>query len=225
MKKGIRRILTVLFALCLLGIFTAAGMNLAVVKAAEDRIRTEEDVLAGEWDCVLVLGAGVRADGSPSDMLRDRVQVGLELYHRQAAPKLLMSGDHGRKGYDEVGCMLSLALEDGVPAADVFLDHAGFSTYESLVRAKEVFGAERIVIVTQKYHLYRALYIAGKLGLDAVGVPADLHTYGGQSMRDVREVAARAKDVLAVWLGAEPTYLGEAIPLSGDGRVTQEQPD
>lgn len=222
MKKRIRRLLTFMLALCLLGIFAAVGMNLAVVKTAADRIRTMDRIPAGEWDCILVLGAGVRPDGSPSDMLNDRVQVGLELYHRQAAPKLLMSGDHGQKDYDEVACMLSLALDDGVPAADVFLDHAGFSTYESIVRAKEVFGAERIVIVTQEYHLYRALYIAEKLGLEALGVSADLRSYAGQSLRDVREIVARSKDVLAVWLGAEPAYLGDPVDLTGDGTVTQE---
>ena len=222
MKKRSRWILTAVLGICLLGILAAVGMNLMVVKRAEDRIYAEDSIPIGEWDCILVLGAGVRPDGSPSDMLRDRVQVGLELYHRQAAPKLLMSGDHGQKDYDEVTCMLSLAREDGVPAADVFLDHAGFSTYESIVRAKEVFGAERIVIVTQEYHLYRALYIAEKLGLEAVGVSADLRSYAGQSLRDVREIAARAKDVLAVWLGVKPTFLGDPVDLTGDGTVTQE---
>ena len=118
--------------------------------------------------------------------------------------------------------MLSLALEDGVPAEDVFLDHAGFSTYESIVRAKKVFGAQRIVIVTQKYHLHRALYIADALGMEAVGIPADLRSYAGQSMRDLREVIARAKDTLTVFIGVSPTYLGDTIDLSGDGTVTQE---
>ena len=212
--------------LCILGILGAAAalaVNLYVVKSTEDRILSPEMLSEGDLrDCVLILGAGVRPDGSPSDMLYDRVKTGLTAYHGGAAPKLLMSGDHGREEYNEVGCMLTLALEDVVPAEDVFLDHAGFSTYESLVRAKEVFGADSVVIVTQEYHLYRALYIAGKLGMDAVGVSADLRPYAGQAMRDVREVAARVKDVLTVWLGAEPTYLGEAIDLTGDGTITQE---
>ena len=207
--------------LMLLGILTAAVLNLYVIRTTADRIFASQ-VPEGGADCILILGAGVRADGSPSDMLSDRVQTGLSLYRSGAAPKLLMSGDHGRTDYDEVACMLSLALEDGVPAEDVFLDHAGFSTYESIVRAKEVFGAERIVIVTQEYHLYRALYIAEKLGLEALGVSADLRSYAGQSLRDVREIVARSKDVLAVWLGAEPAYLGDPVDLTGDGTVTQE---
>lgn len=222
MKKWCRRILTGVLILGILGGLAALGASLYVVKTTEERIVAPEAVPVENWDCVLVLGAGVRPDGSPSDMLYDRVRTGLDLYHGGSAPKLLMSGDHGRAEYDEVGCMLGLALEDGVPAADVFLDHAGFSTYESLVRAKEVFGADSLVIVTQKYHLHRALYIAEALGIDAVGVSADLRGYAGQFMRDIREIIARGKDVLAVWIGVEPTYLGDAIDLSGDGTVTQE---
>ena len=206
----------------ILGGLAALLASLYVVKTTEAQILTPDAAVTGEWDCVLVLGAGVRPDGSPSDMLYDRVRTGLDLYHGGAAPKLLMSGDHGRSEYDEVGCMLGLALEDGVAAANVFLDHAGFSTYESLIRAKEVFGAESLVIVTQKYHLHRALYIAEALGMDAVGVSADRRGYAGQFMRDIREIIARGKDVLSVWFGAEPAYLGDAVDLSGDGTVTQE---
>lgn len=222
MKKWCRRILTGVFVLGILGGLTALGASLYVVKTTEERILAPGSVPAEDWDCVLVLGAGVRPDGSPSDMLYDRVRTGLDLYHEAVVPKVLMSGDHGRDEYDEVGCMLGLALEDGIPAEDIFLDHAGFSTYESLVRAKEVFGADSMVIVTQEYHLHRALYIAASLGIRAVGVPADLRRYAGQFMRDVREVIARGKDVLSVWIGAEPMYLGDAIDLSGDGTVTQE---
>lgn len=221
-KKWCRRIVGGLGILCILGILAVAGINIVMIRGMKDRIVTADAVPAEDWDCVLVLGAGVRPDGSPSDMLYDRVRTGLDLYHTGVSPKLLMSGDHGRDHYDEVGCMLALALEDGVPAADVFLDHAGFSTYESIVRAKEVFGAEKMVIVTQEYHLYRALFIADALGMDAVGVSADLRTYAGQSMRDLREMAARVKDVFSIWLGAQPTYLGDAVDLSGDGTVTQE---
>ncbi|MBE6616007.1 MAG: SanA protein [Ruminococcaceae bacterium] len=222
MKKWCRRILFLGVILGILGGLAALGISMYMVGSTEGQILLSGRELEGEWDCVLVLGAGVRPDGSPSDMLYDRVQTGLAVYRNGGVPKLLMSGDHGRQEYDEVACMLELALADGVPAEDIFLDHAGFSTYESLVRAKEVFGAERIVIVTQKYHLHRALYIARELDLEAVGVSADLRTYAGQSMRDLREIAARVKDIFSVRLGTSPTYLGEFIDLSGDGTITQE---
>ncbi len=155
-------------------------------------------------------------------MLADRVETGLEAYFAGLAPVLLMSGDHGSEGYDEVGCMLGLAVEATVPVEDVFLDHAGFSTYESVLRAKEVFGVRSMVIVTQGYHLPRALYMAEKLGIDAVGIAADRRSYAGQFMRDIRETIARGKDMLGVWIGVEPTFLGDKISLDGDGRVTQE---
>ena len=141
---------------------------------------------------------------------------------RGAAPKIIMSGDHGRKNYNEVGTMKQYAVEAGVPSSDVFMDHAGFSTYETVYRAKEIFGAKRVIIVTQKYHLYRALYIAKSLGLDAVGVDSDLETYRGQLKRDVREVLARCKDFATSIIKPKPTYLGEAVPVSGDGDITND---
>jgi vancomycin permeability regulator SanA len=212
-------------ALAALGMLCAAVLgacNLWMVHSTTPVIYTLDNAKGLEGDCILVLGCGLRRDGYPSQMLCDRLDVAIEAYWMGLAPKLLMSGDHGRAEYDEVNAMKDYVMAKGVPSEDIFMDHAGFSTYESLVRAKEVFGADSLVIVTQEYHLYRALYIAEKLGMEAVGVPADLRSYRGQLMRDVREAAARAKDVLAVWSGAEPAYLGDTINLSGDGTVTQE---
>jgi len=153
-------------------------------------------------------------------MLEDRLLRGVELYQLGAAPKLLMSGDHGRQEYDEVATMKQFAMDAGVPSEDVFKDHAGFSTYESIYRAKEIFGADRVIIVTQQYHLYRALYIAQQLDVEAYGVHCDYRTYVGQGMRDVREILARAKDFAMTVMKPEPTYLGEKIPVSGDGNAT-----
>ena len=173
-----------------------------------------------EADCILVLGCGVREDGQPSLMLRDRLDKGLALYQAGAAPKLLMSGDHSRSDYDEVNTMKDYAMAAGVPSADVFMDHAGFSTYESMYRARDVFRAEKIIIVSQGYHLYRAVYDARALGLEAWGVPAEEIRYLGQFMRDVREILARNKDFFYCIFQPEPTFLGEAIPVFGDGDQT-----
>ena len=155
-------------------------------------------------------------------MLRDRLVRGVELYELGAAPKLLMSGDHGRKDYDEVNTMKSYAIGEGIPSSDVFMDHAGFSTYESMYRAKEVFAADKIIIVSQKYHLYRALYIADKLGLEAYGVAADGDNYGGQTYREIREILARVKDAVYTVFKPKPTYLGDVIPVSGNGDLTND---
>ena len=174
-------------------------------------------------DCILVLGAGVKNNERPSDMLNDRLETGIELYNQKVSDKILMSGDHGRKDYDEVNVMKNFAINKGVPSEDVFMDHAGFSTYESMYRAKEVFEADKIVIVSQKYHLYRAIYIARSLGLEAYGVPSDVREYRGQRYRDFREVIARVKDFFNVIIKPEPTYLGEAIPVSGNGDLTNDK--
>ncbi len=212
-----------LFVLCLAAIcaLAVALTNLRVVAVGKSMMISEADAAALDGvDCIVVLGCQVKADGSLSDMLHDRLDRAIELYRAGAAPKLLMSGDHGTKYYDEVGAMKNYAISCGVPGEDIFTDHAGFSTYETVYRAKEVFRAEKVVIVTQEYHLYRALYIAKRLGLEAYGVPSDQHIYGGQRARDVREILARTKDFAMCIFKPKPTYLGEAIPVSGNGDLT-----
>lgn len=212
-------ILIVILGLCLL-----FGIDFYVRSSTKDRIISPEDVSSvSDADCILVLGAGIRTDGSPSPMLQDRLNTGIELYQNGAAPKLLMSGDHGRKKYNEVQTMKDIALDQGVPSEDVFMDHAGFSTYDSLYRARDVFQARKVIIVTQKYHLYRALYIARSLGLDAWGISADTRRYRGQSQRDFREILARDKDFFVSVFKPLPKYLGDTIPITGNGDLTNDE--
>ena len=212
-------ILIVILGLCLL-----FGIDFYVRSNTKDRIISPEDVSSvSDADCILVLGAGIRTDGSPSPMLQDRLNTGIALYQNGAAPKLLMSGDHGREDYNEVQTMKDITLEQGVPSEDVFMDHAGFSTYDSLYRARDVFQARKVIIVTQKYHLYRALYIARSLGLDAWGVSADTRRYRGQSQRDFREILARDKDFFVSVFKPLPKYLGDTIPITGNGDLTNDE--
>ncbi len=213
-------ILLCLGVLCAGGVF---GINAYVKHTGGELIVSPEDASSIEdADCIIVLGCQVRADGTPSDMLRDRLDRGIELYYAGVAPKILMSGDHGQTEYDEVNTMKQYAIDAGIPSEDVFMDHAGFSTYESIYRAKEIFQADNIVVVTQEYHLYRALYIADKFDMIANGVACDYHIYGGQTNREVREILARNKDFLTSIFKPEPTYLGEAIPVNGDGDLTND---
>lgn len=222
-KKAFKTILIILLCLVVVGVATLFTINGYVKSVAKKRILSVEEVAdIDEVDCIIVLGCQVRDDGSLSHMLRDRLIRGLEVYNADAAPKLLMSGDHGRKDYDEVGAMKQYAIDNGVPSENVFMDHAGFSTYETVYRAKEIFEADKVIIITQEYHLYRALYIAEQLGVEAYGVSADLNRYAGQSMRDFREVLARCKDWAMCIIKPEPTYLGEAIPVSGNGDLTND---
>ena len=199
----------------------AAVINLAVVMGGGRNIVSEEEAAEKGADCIIVLGAGLLPDGTPNRMLCDRLDKAIELYMSGAADKMIMSGDHGKKNYDEVNAMKNYALDRGVPDDDVFMDHAGFSTYETMYRAKAIFRVERPIIVTQKYHLYRAVYVAEKLGLDACGVDSYRVTYTGQRMRDVREAAARIKDFFSCIFKPTPTYLGDEIPISSNvGGVT-----
>lgn len=222
-NKWIKWTAIILAGLAVLGTVALIAMNCYVKADVKSKIITAEQSLALEnVDCIIVLGCQVKNDGSLSHMLRDRLDKGVELYHMDAAPKLLMSGDHGRQTYNEVGAMKQYAIDHGIPSADVFMDHAGFSTYETMYRAKAVFQAKRVIIVTQQYHLYRALYIANRLGLDAYGVATDPVTYAGQTMRDAREVLARAKDFAMCILKPKPSCLGEQIPISGSGDATND---
>lgn len=188
----------------------------------KERIVTQEQASAMEVDCILVLGAGVWNNERPSHMLEDRLLQGISLYQLAGSTKIIMSGDHGRKDYDEVRVMKNYALDMGVPSEDIFMDHAGFSTYDSLYRARDVFQAKKILIVTQEYHMYRALYIAKALGLDAYGVASDPRTYVGQESREVREVLARVKDFGYTIVKPKPKYLGETISLADNGDITND---
>ena len=156
-------------------------------------------------------------------MLRDRLDKGIELYEDGVSDRLLMSGDHGCKNYDEVNRMKQYAIDEGIPSGDIFMDHAGFSTYESMYRARDIFQVKKIIIVTQRYHMYRALYVAQAMGMEAYGVESDPRQYGGQKMRDLRELLARPKDLIYTIVMPKPTYLGDAIPVSGDGNVTNDK--
>lgn len=194
-----------------------ATVDSSDISLDRNSIRTLQDL---NTDCILVLGAAVRGD-TPSKMLKDRLDVAVALYNDGVAEKLLLSGDNGQEYYNEVVVMQKYVLEAGVPAEDVFLDYAGFSTYESIYRARDVFLVESAVIVTQKYHLYRALQIGRALGLTVRGVASNQEEYAGQDYRDTREIAARIKDVFQSILQLKPTYLGPEIPIDGNGEVTQ----
>mgnify|MGYP002572485742 CR=1 FL=1 len=202
----------------ILGILAAIPviMNLAVIGVASFFIRSAQTV--PETPVILVLGAGVWANSKLSPMLQDRVDQGIALYESGKGAKLLMSGDHSSPYYDEVSTMKRYAVDKGVASSDVFLDHSRFSTYESLLRARDIFGARKMIIVTQRYHLYRAVFIARALGIEAYGVPSDARAYNGEVKRQIREFFARAKDFVQVWLPA-PEF-NEQVDLTGDGDET-----
>lgn len=226
-RKIIVALLACVLALSLMAIVAVTSVSGAVKKRTADRVITldKSDEVYG-IDCIVVLGCYVRSNGTPSDMLRDRLDTALALFNAGVSEKIIVSGDHGKSDYNEVGVMKKYLVDNGVPSENIFMDHAGFSTYDTVCRTKEIFLADsyykRVIFVTQEYHLYRSLYIAESVGLDAYGVPADLHAYSGQSKRDVRESLARFKDFFSCYLEVRPKYLGDKISLNESGDITND---
>lgn len=168
-------------------------------------------------DCIMILGAGIKDDKTPTPMLKDRLDTGIMLYKAGVASKLLLTGDNGSKEHNEIHVMLNYAKDAGVPEEDIFCDHAGFSTFDSMYRAKNIFQVSTLIVVTQTYHEYRSLYIGEKLGLKVMGVASDQVKYAGQPMREIREVLARVKDVFKVMIKSKSILGGEVIPINGSG--------
>jgi SanA protein len=209
-----------LFLAVLVAALGGLGTSWWVLRQGSQMVRSPESVQPAQ--AILVLGAGIR-NGAPTPMLEDRLTVALALYRAGKAPKLLLSGDHGQVEYDEVGVMRRFLEERGVPAEAIFLDHAGFDTYDSLYRSKAVFQAESLIVVTQAFHLPRALWIGKQLGVDVQGVEADLrHWPDLERAYRLREGVARLKAVGEVLIHRAPRFLGPAIPITGDGRATHE---
>jgi len=209
-------IILVLAVCVILGIGSfVAGVNAYVMDKGDDTmITSEESEKLSDVDCIIVLGCFVKEDGTPGNILADRLKTGVELYKNGVAPKIIMSGDHSSDEYNEVASMKRYAVEAGVPSEDVFMDHAGFSTYETMYRAKEVFGAKKVVIVTQEYHLYRSVYIAEKLGMEAYGVASDF------KLDQTREILARCKDFMTTIIKPRPANLGATYSIKANGNIT-----
>ena len=210
----------------LLSSAVAADASRDIVFKCEGTSEISQDAIdklnEGDYQCALILGCAVYADGSPTPMLRDRLDVGISLYKAGVVPKLLLSGDHGQVEYNEIGTMYNYCLEAGVPEEDIFLDHAGFSTYDSMYRAQSIFCVERMIVVTQTYHEFRALHIAKALGINACGVSSDQFHYRGAVYREFREILARSKDYFKTKVHALPTYGGEQIPITGPADKSHE---
>lgn len=168
----------------------------------------------------------MRPDGSPTNVLEDRLEQAVALHRAGKVTKLLLTGDHRQVGYDEANGMRRWVVERGVPPQDVFCDHAGLSTWDSFVRAREVFGVTRAIVVTQHFHLARALYTARGNGIEAQGVPCDARDYEEARWYAVREIGARCKAWLqSIGIASSARIGGPPISIEGDGRVTWDGAD
>jgi len=193
------------------------GINFYVKQSTKSQIKNINEI--EEVDAIVVLGASVRDDGSLSLMLKERLDASFEIYNN-ISTKIIMSGDHTKKYYDEVTAMKNYAIENGINSNVIYLDHAGISTYDSIYRMKHIFKLEKIVIITQEYHLYRALYIANQLGIEAYGIDATKVRYNGQLYRDLREILARNKDFFKCIFKPEAKYMGDTIDMNASGDLT-----
>ena len=181
-----------------------------------DNMKKHENI-----DAILVLGAGLK-NNKPSKMLEERLKEAIYLYEEGISKSIIVSGDHGRVNYDEVNVMKQYLIDNGISEDVIFMDHAGFNTYDSMYRAKEIFGVKSMVVVTQEYHLYRALFIANNLGIEVYGANATKEIYSGQMYREIREILARVKDFFLSIIKPEATILGESIDMKVSGNITDD---
>lgn len=220
-KKAVRIALTVLSAVTALFLVLLIALNAYVIGYADDYVVPFNDALElSDIDCIIVLGAGVRPDGSLSTVLEERVSVGAELYLSGVSEKILVSGDHSREDYNEVGAMKDYMLSRDIDKNAVFTDHAGFDTYDTMYRARDIFLAKRVIIVTQTFHISRAVFIARELGLEAYGVVSDENARYFNPKTEIREIFGRVKYVFDALFEPKPYFLGEAIPIWGEASAS-----
>ena len=218
MKK---KILLIILWIFILGIVSTLFINVYMISSTKNQIVSLEKVKdINDVDAIVILGCKAYSNG-PSLMLSYRLEKGIEVYNLLNT-KIILTGDHGTKEYDEVNVMRDYMLNMNIPSNDIFLDHAGFSTYDSIYRAKYIFEAKKIIIITQKYHMARALYLANKIGIEAYGVTSfDIPQKGIMLKNEIREILSRDKNFIKAIFKPRSKYLGEVIPLNQDGIITK----
>jgi SanA protein len=219
LPRRIFRIFLSLFGLIIMGSF---AINAGIILWAGKYVYTDIDKIPART-AIMVLGSQTRGR-SLSTVLQDRVTGGIQLARAGKGHKLLLSGDHGQRYYDEVNAMRLYVLSNAPDIAEdvIFMDHAGFSTWDSMYRARDVFEVKDLLIVTQEFHISRAVAMARSLGIDAVGYAVDQGKFSGKTLQawETREYFARVKAFLSIVFKPKPKYLGKKIPISGDGRDT-----
>lgn len=211
MNKIIKRILIVGGVVMIIFI----AINFYIIKSTKAQIFSISGDVS-EHQTALLLGARVYDDGRLSHIMEDRALTVIELYQNGKVDKILISGDHGTSAYDEVNTIKDYLINKDISPKDIFTDHAGFDTYDSVYRARDIFRVESMIIVTQEFHLPRAVYIANSLGIKNIGVVADKRDYRDKERNRIRESIARVKAFLNVNLNAKPKFLGDKIPIIGN---------
>jgi SanA protein len=225
-QNGWRKPLLIGVAAALAGSGFGVFANGVIWLASRDVIYRSVDE-APPKEVAIVLGARVNEDGSPSPVLADRLHAAELLYKHGKVKKIIVTGDHMAREYNEPLAMLRYLRQRGIPASDIFMDHAGFRTFDSMVRARRVFGVTDAIVCTQRFHLGRSIYLARQYGIDAIGLESDFQRYRHHGTNLAREFIARTFAVfdvhlLGTLLGTEPAHLGPTIRLSQDARITHD---
>lgn len=219
--KKLKKFFKIILIPLILFLTAFLGIQIYVDSFSAPYITSSEN--APVCDAIMVLGASVYANGTPSAVLEDRLRYAFDLYNSKKAPKILVSGDHGTVDYDEVNTMRDYLINLGVPKEDIFMDHAGFDTYDSMYRAKTIFKIESLLISTQNFHIDRAVYIARKLGIEAYGYPCEDKSIYNMEYLNLRESFAKVKAVIETdILKRSSKYGGEAIPIWKNGTLTED---
>jgi SanA protein len=217
-----RFLIKIALTLSILVILGVVIVNYSVKKASEKFIYSNSKDLPNEYTAI-VLGALVSKTGHLSDFLQDRLDAAIDLYNQGKIKRFLLSGDHGYVDYDEVNAMRFYLIDKGINTEDIFLDHAGFDTYNSMIRAKKIFQVQDAIIVSQRFHLPRAVYIARKLGLNAYGYVADKKVYNSHLRLSIREYLANVKAFVEIMISKNPRFLGSKIPITGDSKLSNDK--
>ena len=205
----IKMISRIFFTLIITGLVLTITSKFAVYLVTKSRIFDLDEAIPAP--VAVVFGAGLKRDGTPTPVLMDRVRTGAYLYFNGNVSKLLMSGDNRFVDYNEPESMGKYAIELGVPEEDIVLDYAGRRTYDTCFRAKEIFGLDQVILVTQKYHLPRALYSCQKMGIESTGIPADYHKYSTQS-----QIYWNTRELLATLVALIEIHITHPTPVLGD---------
>ncbi len=218
-KKTLKIVFFLMLAILVLTVIFVWIIDSRVEKTGRAHVLTI-DQLNKDYDCVIVPGAAVYQNAVPSPMLADRLDIALQIYEKGLAPKILVSGDNGTEEYNEVKVMRDYLVEKGVPREDIFMDYAGFDTYQTIYRARDIFLVKKAVLVTQDFHLYRGLYIGEKLSVELDGVDSAVRDYHNAARNRSREYLARVKAFLECEIFKPlPKFLGDTVPISGKGNA------
>jgi SanA protein len=220
MKKFIQKHFKKLFYLSLIGLVLVFGINFYVKSKTNFLIFYSENKIPKN-KVGIIFGAGINGD-KPSKYLKDRLDAGIKLFKAKKINKILLSGDNGSDAHDELTVMKIYCFKNGIDTTKIYIDYAGFDTYSTMFRAKNIFKIDKAILITQEYHLNRAIYIGNNLGIESIGFSANQGEYRNYNYVRFREYFSICKSVIDVIRNREPHFLGTEININGVSNYSKE---